>query len=1139
MATDLTSVAIKDGFSQLLHCDGGLSSTETAVLDGDGTSSTLSLGTTSATIAGNLVISGNLTVSGTTTEINTQTLNVADNIVVLNNDVTGTPSQNAGIEVERGTSTNTLMRWNESTDRWQFTNDGSTYYNIPITSELGSSTFRTVTAGGNTLGASETLAFTEGSNITITESGGAVTIASTDTNTDTVDMGDGFRFVYVDGNVQVTENKYLKLKTVDGSRGFGSLLSGDGSSSSPWIITLPTPDTDTNTTDLNSLSVGAINTSNDSFGFIDADDSNSSKKESIADFLTAISGSGISASSGQLNRDSIALGGLSNVSSSSPSTGDFLKYGGSQWEPTAVSVMTGWKLRDSSSASNDKTVTEGKFVKIVAANSGSYGDVAFSGSTGETDDPFVVSISAPNTDRYVNDVSFNTSTGVLTLTRAGSDSATVTEDLDGRYLSTLTGSRIDSLLDVAALHTGGGSGYGNISNGQYLVWNSTANYFEPATLTSSYSWYLRDGDTTAVEVTSGKYVKLVEGTGIDINFTDTSSGAVDDEFDVTITNTLMTSGGTIGGDTTVSGVLTANTRLVTTEIRGSSVAIKDANADLMAWFQDGSSRLYSNGYNLRLEASNELNLYNGNTAATLHISYNGTGSSTDISNSELTVVKGTGSTFGGNVTQNSGTLLIKNAGGDSSGLKIYQDSSDVSRIYNNYNGELVFGVSNAEKMSIDGNANVTIGTFNMTSPNTGYRHFNAGAFGVMHREAYDSYILSNTYYNSSGAFIAKHSDSHGIGAIYLLGGDFSFNTYDGSVSAGSSYAVSTKFHISKNGSIGINTDTPTSMVDIAASTNNDFPLKIRGNIDNSGGYTGIKFGYEANTGNYEKCAIKVEGTSGNVQPNFHILLNSAASSADVSADNTDAKFTILNNGRIGISNSSPSSGLHLTGADNTASKLTLTNTAPSPDNTWSLHPEYNSQDLTLSEDSNQRVTFKSGGNVSIGGTGGYQKLTVEGGNIYMSGGQTITWSNGNATINNTGYELRFSTYSGSALVERMRIESDGDVHCDADVIAFSSTIGSDRRLKKNIADIKYGLNDVLKLRGVEFDWNRKDYDKKHDVGFIAQEVREVIPELVKRVNGLNNKDSFLTVDYAKLVPVLVESIKELKQEIKDLKNGNI
>ena len=65
---------------------------------------------------------------------------------------------------------------------------------------------------------------------------------------------------------------------------------------------------------------------------------------------------------------------------------------------------------------------------------------------------------------------------------------------------------------------------------------------------------------------------------------------------------------------------------------------------------------------------------------------------------------------------------------------------------------------------------------------------------------------------------------------------------------------------------------------------------------------------------------------------------------------------------------SPTSGLHLSGGDNTASKLTLTNTAPSPDNSWSLHPEYNSQNLTLSEDSTPRITFLSGGNVGIGTT---------------------------------------------------------------------------------------------------------------------------------------------------------------------------
>ena len=82
------------------------------------------------TSKGNMVVEGNLTVSGTATAINTTQTTINDNIITLNNDVTGTPSENAGIEVERGDSDNVAIRWNESADRWQITNDGSSYSNI-------------------------------------------------------------------------------------------------------------------------------------------------------------------------------------------------------------------------------------------------------------------------------------------------------------------------------------------------------------------------------------------------------------------------------------------------------------------------------------------------------------------------------------------------------------------------------------------------------------------------------------------------------------------------------------------------------------------------------------------------------------------------------------------------------------------------------------------------------------------------------------------------------------------------------------------------------------------------------------------------------------------------------------------------
>ena len=94
-----------------------------------------------------LTVSGNLTVSGTTTSINTETLTIDDNVIVLNNNATGAPSQDAGIEVERGSSTNVQLRWNETTDKWEATNDGTTYGNIVTTADSGTVTSAMIVDG--------------------------------------------------------------------------------------------------------------------------------------------------------------------------------------------------------------------------------------------------------------------------------------------------------------------------------------------------------------------------------------------------------------------------------------------------------------------------------------------------------------------------------------------------------------------------------------------------------------------------------------------------------------------------------------------------------------------------------------------------------------------------------------------------------------------------------------------------------------------------------------------------------------------------------------------------------------------------------------------------------------------------------
>ena len=84
--------------------------------------------TTAATV-GDLTCD-NLTVNGTTTTVNSNTVNIGDSNLTLNSDETGTPSQDGGFTIERGTSDNVEIRWNETTDKWQFTNDGTNYSDI-------------------------------------------------------------------------------------------------------------------------------------------------------------------------------------------------------------------------------------------------------------------------------------------------------------------------------------------------------------------------------------------------------------------------------------------------------------------------------------------------------------------------------------------------------------------------------------------------------------------------------------------------------------------------------------------------------------------------------------------------------------------------------------------------------------------------------------------------------------------------------------------------------------------------------------------------------------------------------------------------------------------------------------------------
>lgn len=109
-----------------------------------------SVGTTDNVTFNDMIVSGDLTVSGTTTTVNSNTVHIGDNIISLNHDETGTPSQDAGIEIERGTSTNKTLVWDETNDKWTV---GSETFVAGMFE--GSVAATTLTADSATLGAVE------------------------------------------------------------------------------------------------------------------------------------------------------------------------------------------------------------------------------------------------------------------------------------------------------------------------------------------------------------------------------------------------------------------------------------------------------------------------------------------------------------------------------------------------------------------------------------------------------------------------------------------------------------------------------------------------------------------------------------------------------------------------------------------------------------------------------------------------------------------------------------------------------------------------------------------------------------------------------------------------------------------------
>lgn len=282
-----------------------------------------------------------------------------------------------------------------------------------------------------------------------------------------------------------------------------------------------------------------------------------------------------------------------------------------------------------------------------------------------------------------------------------------------------------------------------------------------------------------------------------------------------------------------------------------------------------------------------------------------------------------------------------------------------------------------------------------------------------------------------------------------------------------------RMSISDNGYVGIGNSSPNAPLQFSNNLRNR-KLVVYEAVNNDHQYIGIGL----NSGIFR---YQVDGTSSN-----HVFYAAASSSA------SNELMRISGTGNVGIGKNNPTASLHVargTGGDGTAAFSGTTHAS---------HFSY----------STTEHTFIRGGK--------------DGANVYINDVGTL----GNVAIGNGTPTEKLHVF-GNLRVSGTICNTSGAI-----------TACSDVRYKKNFSKIENPLSKVLALNGLHYDWRidefkDNNFSKSRQIGFIAQELEEIFPEMV-----FTDEKGYKSVDYAKLTPVLVEAMKEQQKMIEELRKAN-
>ena len=572
----------------------------------------------------------------------------------------------------------------------------------------------------------------------------------------------------------------------------------------------------------------------------------------------------------------------------------------------------------------------------------------------------------------------------------------------------------------------------------------------------------------------------VDDTGHDVKFFGATAGKYM-EWDESADQLDVTGSFDVTGNSTMVGSLT-----VGVDDTGHDVKFfGPTSGAYMEWEGENNDRLVLMG------ATTKLGINEATPALPLHISHSSTNTSVDgNSSSHSAIMLQNTSNTDGNYTG----IWNQDADNDATNAAIiFKNVSHSNSTASMHFLTRASGASAAEKMVIDADGKVGIGT---SAPGTNLEvahsgHSNSGAVRI----GDPSTISNNT---------SIYMRTTGVASIGAGGGDIVFDTNIGSAER--------MRIVHSTGNVGIGTTAPSSMLHLYTTTNTD-KLTIE---STEAGTSTSGFGINL----YRNSASAADN---DVMSNIRFIgKNDAGSPEDVTyaqmysriidaSDGTEdgalhiqtmkdgsltSTFTVSGNA-VGIMESTPLFSLHVAGT------LGIKTAQPT---------------LTFDRGGAYAWTIRNGD-----GTGSFPLSTL---NIVNNAGSP------KMTFKDNGYIGISVTSPGVAL------DVAGAIRATSDITAYHS---SDIALKENISPISNALTKLDSLNGVCFDWTDEhinsnggphDYFmQKRDVGIIAQELKEVLPEAVRQ-----REDGTLAVKYDGVIPLLIQAIKELKSEINSVRN---